>query len=69
MSDESASSPRLLGVKTVAGRLGVCAKTVRRMIERHELPVYRIGHLLRLSEADVENYLAAQRQSMSNLSK
>lgn len=38
-------------VAGVAPRLDVSAKTVRRMIERGDLPTHRIGKLLRISEA------------------
>jgi excisionase family DNA binding protein len=62
------STPRtepLLDLGTVAFRLGVSLKTVRRMIELGELAVHRINRLLRVSEADLQHYVAARRQSPS----
>jgi len=55
----------LLDVDAVAIRLGVSAKTVRRLIDRRELAVHRIGRLLRMSEADLHSYVARQRQIQS----
>ncbi len=49
---------RLHDVATVGARLDVSVKTVRRMIERGELPAHRIGKLLRISETDLLDYLA-----------
>jgi excisionase family DNA binding protein len=69
MSDRSSvlSSPSqpLLDLGTVASRLGVSLKTVRRMVERGELAVHRIGRLLRVSEMDLHSYVTAQRQIQS----
>ena len=55
-------SPGLLDVNAVAQRLNVSSKTVRRLIARCELPVHRIGRLLRVSEIDLDNYVASRRQ-------
>jgi excisionase family DNA binding protein len=41
---------RFLSVIEVAVKLGVSSKTVRRMINRGELPVHRVGKLLRVGE-------------------
>jgi len=40
----------------------VSGKTVRRLIDRGELAVHRIGRLLRMSEADLQSYVAKQRE-------
>jgi excisionase family DNA binding protein len=67
-SDASARSSadpaeQLLSVAEVARRLGISTKTVRRMIERRELPVHRIGKLLRISDRALSGRLAvASRQ-------
>jgi excisionase family DNA binding protein len=55
----------LLDIPAVATRLGVSSKTVRRLIDRAELAVHRIGRLLRVSEADLHSYVARQRQIQS----
>ena len=57
---ERFASP-LRDVATVARRLGISIKTVRRMIDRGELPVHRVGRLLRLSDADVDAYVQSRR--------
>jgi excisionase family DNA binding protein len=51
-----------LDVPAVARRLQVSGKTVRRLIDRGELAVHRIGRLLRMSEADLQSYVAKQRE-------
>jgi excisionase family DNA binding protein len=56
-----ASLARLQDVAGVASRLGVSEKTVRRMIDRAELPAHRVGRLLRVSEADLAEYLSGRR--------
>jgi excisionase family DNA binding protein len=55
----------LLDIPAVATRLGVSSKTVRRLIDRGELAVHRIGRLLRVSEADLHSNVARQRQVQS----
>ena len=62
--------PRLLSVREVAAYLGVCTKTVRRLIAAGALPTTRIGHHLRIVEADLAAYLAqgkTWRPSMSSI--
>ncbi len=45
-------------VQSAARRLGVCPKTVRRMISDGRLPAYRLGpRMLRLDPADVDRLL------------
>ena len=46
----------------VADRLTVSQRHVRRLIDRGELPVHRIGSLLRISEDDLARYLASTRR-------
>jgi len=53
--------PQMHDVEVVAQRLGVASKTVRRMIARGELPVHRIGKLLRISDDDLVEYLTKRR--------
>jgi excisionase family DNA binding protein len=62
MSESSAPPRRLLDLSAVADRLGVCIKTIRRMIDRHELPVHRIGRLIRVSEDDLEAFIISKRE-------
>ncbi len=51
----------LLKISEVARRLDVSDKTVRRWIERGELPVHKLGHSIRISEADLSAFLAQRR--------
>jgi excisionase family DNA binding protein len=48
-------------VEHVAERLDVSTKSVRRYIDRGELPVHRLGGLIRISEADLQQFLEARR--------
>jgi len=49
--------PRLLRVEETARALEISTKSVRRLIERGELRVHRIGRCLRLSEEELRRYL------------
>ena len=53
--------PRLLDVATVAKRLGVSVRTVRREIKNGRLRAYRVGRLLRVGEDDLLAYLDSRR--------
>jgi excisionase family DNA binding protein len=52
---------RFFTVLQVAERWGVCDKTVRRRIDDEKLIAHRLGHALRISEADLLAYEAAHR--------
>jgi excisionase family DNA binding protein len=60
------ASPRpgaaLLTVRAVAAHLAVSEKTVRRLIQRGQLTVLRVGRSLRIAEADLRAYLNCCRQ-------
>lgn len=51
----------LITADEVAERLGVSLRTVRRLIEAGELPVHRIGRAVRISEDDLERFVATRR--------
>ena len=57
------SPPPLLTVDQVADHLGASTRHVRRLIDRGELPVHRIGRLVRISEDDLRHLIAASRQA------
>ena len=57
----SGPSPALLTIALVADRLAVSSRRVRRLIDRNELPVHRIGRAARISEDDLARYLASTR--------
>jgi excisionase family DNA binding protein len=52
---------KLLTVREVAGRLGVCRATVYSMVERRELPAVRIGAAVRVHPADLQVLVARRR--------
>jgi excisionase family DNA binding protein len=51
----------LLAVQAVAKQLNVNARTVIRMIERGELPAFKISGMYRIGELDLEAYLERNR--------
>ena len=55
------SEQPLLAVKEVARRLGISAKTVRRIIDRGELPAHRIGRLVRIADTDLQLFVGLRR--------
>ncbi|MFY3743496.1 helix-turn-helix domain-containing protein [Anaeromyxobacter sp. Red801] len=52
---------KLLTVREVADRLGVCRATVYAMVERSELPAVRIGSAVRVHPADLQALVARRR--------
>ena len=58
----SNQAPRLLSVASVAKRLQVSTKTVRRWIETGVLRVHRLGRCVRISETDLQEFLDQRRQ-------
>ena len=48
---------RLMTVRGVAARLGVCTASVYRLCQRNELLALRIGGALRFHREDVESFL------------
>lgn len=58
---------RLHSLAEVADRLGVSIKTVRRILARGDLPAHRIGRLLRVSDDDIERFIAATRTATAGV--
>ncbi len=52
---------RLLTIRDVAARLGVCRATAYAMVERGELPVVRIGSAVRVHPADLQALVVRRR--------
>jgi excisionase family DNA binding protein len=52
--------PTLLSVSAVAIELSVSTKTVRRLIERGVLPCCRVGRLVRIRSADLEQFVTSR---------
>ena len=65
-SNEAPASHGLHDLKTVAGRLNVAVKTVRRMIDRGELGYHQIGRLKRVSNGQYLAYLARTRRGQDS---
>src|SRR5947209_70723 len=54
----------LLTAAGVAERCGVSLRAVRRWIAAGDLAVHRLGRAIRVSEADLERFLAAHRSTI-----
>lgn len=50
----------LIRTDDVARKLGCSTWTVRRLVERHELPVVRVGRLVRFQPSAVDRYIRAR---------
>jgi excisionase family DNA binding protein len=68
-SDKAAQpeQPALQSISTIAQRLNVSDKSVRRYIERGLLPAYKIGGQIRISEEDLLAFLASCRLHKSDI--
>jgi excisionase family DNA binding protein len=58
-SHPAADLLQLLSVDDASAILSVSSKTVRRMIDRGELPTCRLGRLVRVRRSDLERYIAS----------
>jgi excisionase family DNA binding protein len=58
----SSHAMRFLSPTTLANRLEVSIKTVRRWIAKGDLPVDQFGHLQRISEDDLNAFAATRRR-------
>ena len=48
---------RVMRLPEIAGKLGVCARSVRRMTDRGELPhLVRVGRAVGLMQSDIEAF-------------
>jgi excisionase family DNA binding protein len=52
---------KLRTIDETADRFNTSTRTVRRLIDSKALPVHRLGRLVRISDADIEAFLAANR--------
>jgi excisionase family DNA binding protein len=59
----AATFPLLFSIPEVAACLKVDPKTVRRWIDRGELPVHRLGRQIRISEPDLMAFVRARREA------
>ena len=58
-SHPAADLLQLLSVDDASAILSVSSKTVRRMIDRGELPTCHLGRLVRVRRSDLERYIAS----------
>ncbi len=54
--------PKYYTIKAVAEAVDVSPRTVRRWIANGDLVAHRMGGVVRISEADLRAFLAAQRE-------
>ncbi|MCP5437189.1 MAG: helix-turn-helix domain-containing protein [Chromatiaceae bacterium] len=52
----------LLSIQGVAAFLNLSTKTVRRLIDRGNLPAFKLGSQWRIHPRDLEDFVFAQRQ-------
>jgi excisionase family DNA binding protein len=64
MNNESTTpvNDQLHDLDTIAGRLNIATKTVRRMIARGELGYHQVGRLKRVSDSQYLEYLSRVRR-------
>jgi excisionase family DNA binding protein len=55
--------PRLLTCQELADRTGLGRSTWYELVTSGEVPCYRVGRAVRISEADAAQYLAARREA------
>jgi excisionase family DNA binding protein len=63
VSTATHDAPGLLNAKAAASRLGCSEALVMKLRDRGELPAVRVGDLVRFDPADVEAFIAAQREA------
>ncbi len=55
------SARTLIDIPTVAERLGVDTRFVRRLVHENRLPYIKVGKFVRFEQADVEAWIADRR--------
>lgn len=53
----SRPAPQLLSLNLVAARLALSVRSVRRLIDRGELPAHKIGGQIRVAEDDLRAFV------------
>ena len=57
----ASDAPRWLSTGEAAKRLGITVRTLYRFIDEGQLPGYRFGRVIRLTEAEVDAFIEASR--------
>ena len=58
----SAAGTRVLSIQAVAQQLDVSTKTVRRWVDRGELPHHRLGRAIKITQPDLSVFMAMRRR-------
>lgn len=65
-SESDVEAEKLLSLSQVAEVLGLCVRSVRRLVDRGVLPrPVRVGRAVRLFKSDVDGYLEGLRKTRS----
>lgn len=64
MPDSDRTTPALIDLPTVAQRLGVNQRHIRRLVAERRIPFVKWGHLLRFDPTEIEDWLNAGRVSV-----
>jgi excisionase family DNA binding protein len=60
-SEKSKTQAKLFTVEEIAECVGVCERTISRLIKKGVLVAHRFNGVVRISEADFKSFLAAHR--------
>lgn len=61
MKREPKATEPLLDIPTLAARLAVSERFIRRLVHERRIPYFKVGHFVRFDPADVEQMLVASR--------
>ncbi len=53
---------KMLSVKQVSKMLNISLSSTYRLLDRKELPSYKVGNLVRIKQSDIEAYLERNKQ-------
>jgi excisionase family DNA binding protein len=54
-------APRLLTIEEAAARLSVSIRNIRHQIYRRQLPIVKVGRLVRIDERDLQEFVERRR--------
>lgn len=60
-SERRGTTVELIDIETVARRLGVTVRHVRRLVSEARIPLIKWGHLLRFDPVEIEAWIDSQR--------
>ena len=61
MQPEGSSEVTWVGTTEACAKLGISNRTLYRLIDNGDIPAYRIGRVVRLKAADLDDYLERAR--------